>query len=151
MTPAPEESPEASEEPPPDTSPEPTPAPTPEPTPTPAPTAAPAETEAPQNGHEHRFSQLWTADETSHWHECDCGERSEGAPHEFKWKTLEVQNGVATQEGVCRVCAYRETKQVTVNDAHIINKIPMTYVFIGALGLMAVMIAAESVKRSRRR
>ena len=33
-----------------------------------------------------------------------CGERSEEGAHSMRWKTLSVENSVATQEGVCSVC-----------------------------------------------
>ena len=149
MTPAPDESPEPSEEP--ETSPEPTLQPTPQPTPepTPAPTVAP--TEAPKSDHEHSFSAVWSTDANNHWHSCDCGERADEAAHSFKWETVSVENGVATQEGVCRVCGYTDSKQVTVNDAHVINKVPMGYVIGGLLGLMLVLVVVESVKRAKRR
>lgn len=114
-------------------------------------TEKPAETPAPNPDHEHQFAEVWTADETSHWHECACGERSEEGAHDMRWKTVSVENNVATQEGVCKVCGYRETKQITVSSSRIINKVPMTYVFGGSLGLMLVLVVAESVKRAKRR
>lgn len=150
--------------------PEETPEPTEEPAETPAPTEKPAETPVPSEkpekdpsgepaetpapvpqDHEHLFAAVWTADETRHWHECSCGERSEEGAHSMSWKTLSVENSVATQEGVCSVCGYRETKQVTVNDGRIINKVPMSIVIGGSLGLMAILVVSESVKRAKRR
>ena len=143
----PEETPEPTEEPAETAKPTPTPASTP----TPVPSEKPVETAAPDQDHEHLFAAVWTADETKHWHECSCGERSEEAAHSMRWKTLSVDNGIANQEGVCTVCGYREAKQVTVNEGRIINKVPMSAVIGGSLGLMAVLVIAESVKRSKRR
>ena len=143
-TPEPEESPEPSE----------TPAPTEKPEETPAPSEKPAETPAPSpvpEDHEHLFDAVWTADESRHWHACSCGERSEEGPHSMSWKTLSVEGGVATQEGVCTVCGYRETKQVSVNQGRIINKVPMSAVIGGSVGLIAILVIAESVKRAKRK
>jgi len=36
---------------------------------------------APVIGHTHSFGKKWESDETDHWHQCDCGEKSEVAPH----------------------------------------------------------------------
>jgi hypothetical protein len=143
----PEETPEPSETP----APSETPKPSATPAATPVPSEKPAETAAPAPDHEHLFAAVWTADENRHWHECSCGERSEEGAHSMRWKTLSVENSVATQEGVCSVCGYRETKQVTVNESRIINKIPMGIVIGGSLGLMAVLVIAESVKRAKRK
>ncbi|MGX8692335.1 MAG: hypothetical protein ACSW8E_01075 [Clostridia bacterium] len=149
-TPSPEETPEPTETPAPTEAPVETPVPTEPPVETPAPTEAPVETPAPSADHEHQFAQVWTADETRHWHECACGARAEEGEHDMRWRTLSVENDVATQEGVCKVCGYQETKQITVSSTRIINKVPMGIVFAGALGLMAVLVIAESVKRGKR-
>ena len=41
--------------------------------------------------HEHDPGEEWETDEDSHWHECECGEKSDEGEHEYK-------------DGECAVC-----------------------------------------------
>ncbi len=155
-TPAPTEAPEAIPEP--EATPEPAPTED-EPGTPPDDTAEPASTEKDPgeaaggtpvfSGHEHSFAATWVADENEHWHDCPCGERDGQASHSFRWKTTAVNNGIAAQEGVCTVCGYRTARDLTVNDGSLINKVPMRIVIPGALGVMAVLVIAEAIKRRR--
>ncbi len=81
--------------------PEPTPEPAPEPTPEPTPEA----TEAP---HEHSFTGRYSGDAMYHWQKCECGESGEKQEHRLSWSPLDEK----TEEGVCPVCGYRQTRQI---------------------------------------
>ena len=51
----------------------------------------------------------WKADDNSHWHECECGYKTDVAQHSFKWVVDKEAN--ATQKGAkhkeCTVCGYK--------------------------------------------
>ncbi len=44
--------------------------------------------------HEHKFSSEWTGGELGHWHECECGEKSDFADHVWE------------NDGSCETCGY---------------------------------------------
>ena len=60
--------------------------------------------------HTHVYdTSKWLNDETNHWHECACGEKSDVAAHTFVWVT--DKEATATQAGSkhqeCSVCGYK--------------------------------------------
>ena len=59
--------------------------------------------------HTHSFGTEWKTDITSHWHECECGEKSDVSKHISDGGKITVQPGVYTT-GVrtysCTVCGY---------------------------------------------
>lgn len=66
-----------------------------------------------QNGaeieaHVHNYSTEWKFDDTNHWYECSCGDKTDIAAHTFKWITDE--EATATEAGSkheeCTVCGY---------------------------------------------
>ena len=74
------------------------------------------ETESiPVKPHEHNFDTVWHQDETGHWHECACGEKSEVAAHTYGDWTV-TQEPTETTEGqrahTCTVCGYTETESI---------------------------------------
>ncbi|MDE6408227.1 MAG: leucine-rich repeat domain-containing protein [Anaeroplasmataceae bacterium] len=55
--------------------------------------------------------------ETKHWKECECGEKSEELNHSFEeWITIKEPTDVAEglKERECSVCHYKETKSISV-------------------------------------
>lgn len=55
--------------------------------------------------HTHVFDSDWKSDDASHWHECECGERTDAAEHTAgEWKT-DAEAGVRYKE--CTVCGMR--------------------------------------------
>lgn len=61
------------------------------------------------HSHTHNYSTIWKADSTSHWHECECGEKAEIAAHisdngVVTLKPTETVTGVKTYS--CTVCGY---------------------------------------------
>ena len=65
--------------------------------------------------HAHQYSDQWTSDATNHWHECQCGEKSDLSAHQFQW--VIDREATATQPGekhqVCATCGY-QTAPVTI-------------------------------------
>ena len=60
---------------------------------------------------EHNFGNEWINDETNHWHECECGEKSEVMAHEWKWvvdkEATETETGMKHEE--CKICGHAKT------------------------------------------
>ena len=59
--------------------------------------------------HTHSYGIDWKNNETSHWHECTCGDKTDVAEHSFRW--VIDRTATATQKGSkheeCTVCGYR--------------------------------------------
>lgn len=139
----------------------PKPTPTPKPTATPKPTVTPVATAEPgsDEDHVHEFSDNWSKDANTHWHECACGEKSQEASHSMEWTvvTEATKKEPGTEQGVCSVCGYTETRSLAYekDDGGIGF---MRYVFFGIIALIVVIVVglvisgiAESRRRKRRR
>ena len=65
--------------------------------------------------HAHQYSGKWTSDATNHWHECECGEKSDLSAHQFQWvidwEATATKTGRKHQE--CTICGY-QTAPVTI-------------------------------------
>ena len=65
--------------------------------------------------HAHQYSNQWTSDATNHWHECECGEKSDLSAHQFQWvidwEATTTKTGRKHQE--CTICGY-QTAPVTI-------------------------------------
>ncbi len=69
--------------------------------------------------HTHTFGEEWKNDETGHWKECKCGEKSEEAKHAFgEWKTTKepTEKEEGSRERACTVCGYKELETLPVID-----------------------------------
>ena len=141
-----------------------TPAPTATPKPTlpPTPSAAPVATAAPDSvgTHSHEFSSTWSMDADSHWHQCACGEKAQEALHSMEWTvvTEATKKAEGTEEGVCSVCGYTETRSLAYEKDSDGGVGFMRYVFIGIIVLIVLIVVglvissiAESRRRKRRR
>ena len=141
-----------------------TPAPTATPKPTlpPTPSAAPVATAAPDSvgTHSHEFSSTWSMDADSHWHECACGEKAQEALHSMEWTvvTEATKKAPGTEQGVCSVCGYTETRSLAYEEDSDGGVGFMRYVFIGIIVLIVLAVVglvissiAESRRRKRRR
>lgn len=141
---------------------------TPKPTATPKPSATPKPTEAPaatakpgsEDDHVHEFAESWSKDADMHWHECSCGEKSQEAPHSMEWTvvTEATKKAEGTEQGVCSVCGYTETRSLAYEKDEDGEIGFMRYVFIGIIVLIVVIVVglvvsaiAESRRRKRRR
>ena len=65
--------------------------------------------------HAHQYSNQWTSDATNHWHECECGEKSDLSAHQFQWVIDREATTTATglKHQVCTICGY-QTAPVTI-------------------------------------
>lgn len=68
-----------------------------------------------EDEHTHIFPEEWTSDETNHWKECECGEKSEESAHTYgDWtvtkEATEAEEG--SKERACGVCGYKETESL---------------------------------------
>ena len=79
--------------------------------------------------HEHKFSEEWKSNETQHWHECECQEKSGVAEHDYETITVESTCSKKGSETVkCKVCGYvKSTKELelkahTQAEEHVIVK-----------------------------
>ena len=141
---------------------------TPKPTATPKPSATPKPTETPaatakpdaEDEHVHEFAESWSKDADKHWHECSCGEKSQEAPHSMEWAvvTEATKKAEGTEQGVCSVCGYTETRSLAYEKDEDGEIGFMRYVFIGIIVLIVVIVIglvisgiAESRRRKRRR
>ncbi len=75
------------------------------------------ETENPS--HTHSYSSEWKSDNTNHWHECTCGEKSDISAHTYgEWKI--IKDATATEQGskerICSVCGYRDTAIIAATE-----------------------------------
>ncbi len=65
--------------------------------------------------HAHQYSDQWSSDAAGHWHECQCGEKSDLSAHQFQWvidrEATATQPGEKHQE--CTTCGY-QTAPVTI-------------------------------------
>ncbi len=77
---------------------------------------------------EHEYSDAWKFDETGHWHECECGEKTAVEAHTPKevidTMPTEESNGVGHDE--CEVCGFvtNEGKVIPPNHIHVMEKVP---------------------------
>lgn len=65
--------------------------------------------------HAHQYSNQWTSDATNHWHECECGEKSDLSAHQFQWVIDREATTTATgrKHQECAICGY-QTAPVTI-------------------------------------
>ena len=64
-------------------------------------------TVTPAGEHEHSFGTTWESDDTQHWYECDCGEKSDVTPHTptvINDKPAAEFEAGYTGDTVCSVC-----------------------------------------------
>ena len=81
------------------------------------------ETKAPETDvHTHVFGTEWEIDGVSHWHICDCGEKSDVTVHTYgKWTVTReaTEDMEGLKERLCTVCGYKETEVIpTLNHVH---------------------------------
>ena len=70
-----------------------------------------------KNTHTHEFSSNWLSNETNHWRECECGEKSEDSLHTFgEWVTvtLSTEKDTGLKKRECSVCGYEEEAEIPV-------------------------------------
>ena len=64
--------------------------------------------------HVHQYSDVWEANDISHWHQCTCGDHGDEAFHTYEWtiirKPTKDENG--SQKGVCTVCGHETVQDI---------------------------------------
>lgn len=66
-------------------------------------------------GHEHQYGSEWKSDETNHWHECSCGEKSDIAAHTKDSGTVTKQATLAENGTIsykCTVCGAKMADEI---------------------------------------
>ena len=78
--------------------------------------------------HTHLYSTVWSTDETSHWHECSCGNKIDSAEHTLEWvittEATEFTKGEKVK--VCKICSYVSDTKEEIPATHVHN-FPLTY------------------------
>lgn len=75
------------------------------------------------SAHVHDYSNVWSYDETQHWHDCkdsSCAEKKDVANHTFNWseKTPAGVHQDKVEEGTCSVCNYKTERTITGTAIH---------------------------------
>lgn len=68
--------------------------------------------ESEEPSHTHSFGNEWKSDDTNHWHECTCGEKTDTAAHTYgEWTTTKQATASVngSKERTCSVCGHKET------------------------------------------
>ena len=132
----------------PEPAPEPTPEPTPEPSATPEPTATPMPTEEP---HVHDFAAKWESDESGHWHECSCGQKTDKQSHSMIWTQTKApsRNEEGAQDGICTVCGYLEVMPIAYEASGFLRYVGFALIAFCILAVIILII--ESIKAAQRR
>ena len=73
------------------------------------------------DGHTHNYGTEWKYDNTNHWHECECGNKTDITAHTFK--QIIDKEATATEKGSkheeCTVCGYKKaTVDISKIDSH---------------------------------
>lgn len=65
----------------------------------------------------HDYADDWTSDDTSHWHQCSCGDQADVAEHSFSWvvdrEPTEDQTGLKHE--ACTVCGYSRNEGTPID------------------------------------
>ena len=134
--------------------PSPSPSPTPSPTPSPSPSPAASGADASGDAHEHSFSRAWKHDADKHWHECECGERSDEAAHVMSWTETRAatKKQPGEESGECGVCDYTATREVEYEKPASSGRwILYAGIGVAALVVVLMLLSAARQKRAARR
>ena len=69
------------------------------------------------SNHTHSYGTEWKYDGTNHWHECECGDKTDTAAHSFQW----VIDKAATKEATgikheeCTVCGAKRSENTVID------------------------------------
>ena len=65
--------------------------------------------------HTHAYADTWSSNETDHWYECECGDKTDIANHTFcEWETTKeaTEDATGSKKHTCSVCGYEETATI---------------------------------------
>lgn len=69
------------------------------------------------SNHTHSYGTEWKYDGTNHWHECECGDNADTAPHSFQWvidkAATKETTGIKHEE--CTVCGAKRSENTVID------------------------------------
>ena len=67
--------------------------------------------------HTHSYGTEWKYDDTDHWHECECGDKADTAPHSFQWEIDKAATKEATgiKHEECTVCGAKRSENTVID------------------------------------
>ena len=105
---------------------------------------------APAQEHVHAYGQEWETDETSHWKQCQCGDKTEEASHSW---VAEKNKKEHTVTYICSVCAMERVEELPDSSGTsmwwIVVIIGLLAIAGGATGLLWHLIRKPSGKFMR--
>lgn len=69
------------------------------------------------SNHTHSYGTEWKYDGTNHWHECECGDKADTAPHNFQWEIDKAATKEATgiKHEECTVCGAKRSENTVID------------------------------------
>ena len=67
--------------------------------------------------HTHSYGTEWKYDDTDHWHECECGDKADTAPHSFQWEIDKAATKEATgiKHEECNICGAKRSENTVID------------------------------------
>ena len=67
--------------------------------------------------HTHSYGTEWKYDGTHHWHECECGDKADTAPHSFQWEIDKAATKEATgiKHEECNICGAKRSENTVID------------------------------------
>ncbi len=81
--------------------------------------------------HTHDYNTGWSSDDSAHWHECACGDKTDLAAHGFVWVTDKeaTEDEAGIRHEACTVCGMTRSENTsipTLAHTHAMQTIPAT-------------------------
>ena len=69
------------------------------------------------SNHTHSYGTEWKYDGTNHWHECECGDKADTAPHSFQWviDKAATKEATGTKHEECTVCGAKRSENTVID------------------------------------
>ena len=69
------------------------------------------------SNHTHSYGTEWKYDGTNHWHECECGDKADTAPHSFQWEIDKAATKEATgiKHEECNICGAKRSENTVID------------------------------------
>ncbi len=103
--------------------------------------------------HTHKYSNDWYKDENKHWHECECGDKSDEANHDYgNWQIIKspTTKEEGLEERTCIICGEKQTRDISrLNDNTSLILIIVIPSFIGLLVIIYIIMYIIWVKNKR--
>ena len=70
-----------------------------------------------RSNHTHSYGTEWKYDGTNHWHECECGDKADTAPHSFQWEIDKAATKEATgiKHEECNICGAKRSENTVID------------------------------------